>query len=148
MDRFIYRKEGPHTTAKVSPSVRSLFNNFFSKLALLVISFFLLYNVVHSIDITIQKLDILRKANIEVDDLRLKNLELALLLENMQSVEYLEIQARDRLNFTGEKEYIFVIPDNVFEESEKSMENLLQENTSGEEESSFVVWKDFLVNGI
>lgn len=148
MDRFIYRKEGSRNEKKSTPSMGFLFNNVLSKSVLLIISVFLLYNVGHSVDITIQKLNILRRAKVEVDELRLKNLELALLLDNMQSEEYLEIQARDRLNFAGEKEYIFVIPENLLKNSEENMERLLGEGDVEEGRSSYEEWKDFLVNGI
>ncbi len=148
MDRFIYRKESSRNEKKSLPPMGFLFNNVLSKLVLLIISVFLLYNVGHSVDITIQKLNILRRAKVEVDELRLKNLELALLLDNMQSEEYLEIQARDRLNFAGEKEYIFVIPENLLNNAEENMDRLLGEGDAEEKRSSYEEWKDFLVNGI
>ncbi len=148
MDRFIY-KEGTRVKQEdQGPSFKKLFDNLLTKIILLSVSAFLLYNVIHSADITVQKLDILKNARSEVDELRLKNLELALLLDTMQSKEYLEIQARDRLNFAGEREYIFVIPEAVLDESEKDMEMILGTNQENNEEGGYHIWKDFLLTGI
>lgn len=83
----------------------------------------------------------------EVDELRLNNLQLALLLENMESKEYLEVQARNRLNFAGEKEYIFVIPENVLEEAGKNIEGILQINQE-EDIKVYEEWQRFLLEGI
>jgi cell division protein FtsB len=148
MDRFVYRDNSRVRENKPIGLGTSLFNNAVTKILLLVISTFLLYNVVHSINITVQKLDIHKRARIEIDSLRLKNLELALSLENMQSVEYLEIQARDRLNFAGEKEYVFVIPEKVLEGVQDDVEMFLKGDEKKEERSSYEIWKNFLMNGI
>lgn len=83
----------------------------------------------------------------EVDELRLNNLQLALLLENMESKEYLEVQARNRLNFAGEKEYIFVIPENILEEAGKNIEGILQINQE-EDIKVYEEWQRFLLEGI
>lgn len=84
----------------------------------------------------------------EVDSLRLKNLELDLLLSSMQSKEYLEVQARDRLNFTGEKEYVFVIPDILLKEKEKDLNRILYGQEEKKEEKAYEVWKDFFFDGV
>lgn len=148
MDRFIYRERTKIKQEDQSSSFGKVFDNLLAKAILLSVSAFLLYNVIRSADITIQKLDILRNARSEVDELRLKNLELALLLETMQSKEYLEIQARDRLNFAGEKEYIFVIPQGILDESGKDMEIMLGTNQENNKEGGYQIWKDFLLTGI
>jgi len=148
MDRFVYRERTKIKQEDQSPSFGKVFDNLLAKAILLSVSAFLLYNVIRSADITIQKLDILRNARSEVDELRLKNLELALLLETMQSKEYLEIQARDRLNFAGEKEYIFVIPQGILDESGKDMEIMLGTNQVNNKEGGYQIWKDFLLTGI
>jgi len=114
---------------------------------LLVISVFLLYNVGHSASITIQKLDILQKARVEVDELRLKNLELALLLDNIQGVEYLEIQARNRLKLAGEQEYIFVIPEGVLEGVDNDFKKLLKKGGGVEKRAVYEIWREFLLKG-
>ena len=148
MDRFIYKQAGKRSSGKGGSGSNSLFNNFVTRVTLLVISVFLLYNVGNSISITIQKLDILQKARGEVDNLRLKNLELALLLDGIQGTEYLEIQARDRLNFTGEEEYIFVIPEEVLENTQSNLESLLSDGKEKEEQKVYEIWEDFLFKGV
>jgi cell division protein FtsB len=148
MDRFIYKERRSITRNDNVEVFAGLFNNIITKILLLTISVFLLYNVAHSVNITVQKLDILRRAKVEVDTLRLKNLELAMLLGNMQSREYLEVQARDRLNFAGEKEYVFVIPENVLEEAGEDMDNLLGINEVEEIKPVYEIWEDFILNGI
>ncbi len=84
----------------------------------------------------------------EVEDLRLKNLELALLLEEIQGLEYLEIQARDRLNFAGEKEYIFVIPDATLAQAEEDLDRFLGNNQEEIQRSGYEVWTEFFLEGV
>lgn len=148
MDRFIYKDPAKKQTTKNRVGPSPIFNTIFAKALLLTVSFFLLYNIINSVNITIQKLDIHKRAQREVDELRLKNLELALLLQNMGSAEYLEIQARDRLNFSGEQEYLFVVPTNLLEETKVKVQNILSEGECPYEGEPFDIWADFLVNGI
>lgn len=84
----------------------------------------------------------------EVDSLRLRNLELDLLLSSMQNREYLEVQARDRLNFAGEREYVFVIPDNLFEEKESELNRILYGEVERNERPVYEIWEDFFLRGI
>jgi cell division protein FtsB len=148
MDRVVYKdKNTRNPTKRASPS-RSIFNNVVTKIVLLITSIFLIYNVGHSISITVQKLNILQRARAEVDTLRLKNLELALLLDNIQGVEYLEIQARNRLKLSGEGEYIFIIPEEVLEGVDSDLSNLLGLREAKEERRVHEIWKDFLVKGV
>jgi len=148
MDRFIYREQKDRRSRNSTSSVSSLFNNFVTRIILLTISVFLLYNVGHSVNITVQRLDILKRAQIEVDSLRLKNLELELLLDSMQSKEYLEVQARDRLNFAGEREYVFVIPENLLEGTDSELNRILYGEKEEEEVSVLEVWEEFFLRGI
>ncbi len=148
MDRFIYKQSEKRSRGKRSSGPNSLFNNFVTRVTLLVVSVFLLYNVGNSISITIQKLDILQKARVEVDNLRLKNLELALLLDGIQGIEYLEIQARDRLNFAGEEEYVFVIPEEVLDNTQSDLEALLRDGKEKERQKVYEIWGDFLSGGV
>lgn len=148
MDRFIYRQQREGNRSRNGSSFTNLFNSPLAKITLLIISAFLLYNVVHSVNITVQKVDILNRARVEVDALRLKNLELALLLDSMQSKEYLEVQARDRLNFAGEMEYIFVIPEEVLEEVGEDMGKLLGDNEQKDQRGVYEIWGEFLLEGI
>ena len=56
---------------------------------------------------------------------RLKTLNLLLALESMQTDEYLEVQARDRLNFAGNSEFLFVIPEPIFRVSRREVDTYL-----------------------
>lgn len=149
MDRVIFndRIEG-NSTQKVDFEVGSLLNNLPAKVLFVVIAGFLFYNVFHSVKITVQKLDILRKARIEVENLRLNNLQLALNLENMQSLEYVEVQARDRLNFAGKNEYVFVIPEDALEDGADKVNTLLKQELVFEKKAGYEIWFEFVYTGI
>jgi len=146
MGTIVYKKPRIQQSRKKSSS--SIFNNAVTRVLFLGVSIFLLYNVAHSIDITIQKLNILQRARREVDELRLKNLELALLIEDIQGLEYLEIQARDRLNFAGEKEFIFVIPEATLAQADDDLDRFLGNNEEKPQEGGYEVWADFFLKGI
>lgn len=146
METIVYKKGGIPQNRKKSSN--SIFNNPITRILFLGISVFLLYNVGHSFNIMIQKLNILQRASMEVEDLRLKNLELALLLEEIQGLEYLEIQARDRLNFAGEKEYIFVIPDATLAQAEEDLDRFLGNNKEEIQRSGYEVWTEFFLEGV
>lgn len=148
MPKFTYGDNRVGDRRKKGSVSNSFFNNIVTRVLLLVISASLLYNVVHSVSITIQKLDILQRAKLEVDNLRLKNLELALLLDSIQGIEYLEIQARDRLKLAGEDEYIFIIPEGVLEGVESELANLLEQKQEKEDKEVYEIWRDFLVKGV
>lgn len=147
MNKVVYSRGRGSSKGKNYGKGSLVFDSFLTRIALLLISFFLLYNVFHSIKITIQKVDILQNARGQVEDLRLKNLELALMLEKMQDVEYLEVQARDRLNYSGEGEYVFVIPEEVLDSAGGEVDRILGVECE-EREDPFDVWGEFLSEGI
>ena len=148
MDRVIYRQPDKRVKQEKEIAIMSLFNSSIAKVVLLGISVFLIYSIFHSVGITVQKVEILRKARVEVEDLRLKNLELASLLERMQTVEYLEVEARDRLNFTGKKDIVFVIPENMYPVAREYVDSLLSEKGLDSSKYGFEVWRSFLSSGI
>lgn len=148
MDRVIYKQPDKRVKQEKEIVIMSLFNSSVAKVVLLGISVFLVYSIFHSVSITVQKVEILNKARVEVEDLRLRNLELASLLERMQTVEYLEVEARDRLNFTGKKEIVFVIPENMYPVAREYVDSLLSENEVDSSEYGLEVWKSFLFSGI
>ncbi len=148
MDRVVYRQPDKRVKQEKEIVIMSLFNSPVAKIVLLGISVFLVYNIFHSIGITVQKVDILNKARVEVEDLRLKNLGLASLLERMQTVEYLEVEARDRLNFAGKKDIVFVIPESMYPVAEEYVNELFSEKRAEKNEYGFEAWKSFLTSGI
>lgn len=131
-----------------SKPVSNIFTNKLVQLALVGIAVFLFYSVYNSIKITGEKLEISKRARKEVNDLRLKNLNLELALVSMQSNEYLEEQARDRLNFSGENEYLFVIPESLLESAKDRVNTYLYANQEKEVLPTYVVWYEFLKYGI
>ena len=118
------------------------------KIGLIAISIFLLYSVYNSIEITGQKIEISKKARKEVDKLRFENLKLALALESMQTDEYLEVQARDRLNFAGNSEFLFVIPEPVLESAEERVDTYLNGPEEVEPVPTYMQWFEFVKAGI
>ena len=89
-----------------------------------------------------------KRTNKEVNELRVKNLELEVTLNDMKSNDYLESQARDRLNYSGENEFVFVIPERTLEKSKKNVDILLHGNNDVPRESTVEIWYKFFKNGI
>jgi len=114
----------------------------------LILSGILIYNIVKSIVITSEKLEILNQAEQEVSELRLENLELIVSTEYMTSDEYLETEARNRLNLSKKGETAFVIPEEMLERGKILVENILkdEEGTGGAE--NWKIWRDFFIVGI
>ncbi len=152
MDKVIYRKgrdfiEASRGQEKAKP-IENISGSVLAKVAMLLLSFFLLYNVYHSAIITQEKRRVSEQAKEQVSQLRVENLELALKQESMQSKEFLEVQARDRLNFTGKNEYVFVIPDSVLDMGKEGIEAFLYPPEVLPDEPTYMLWFEFLKNGI
>ncbi len=120
------------------------------KFVALGVSVIILYSVFNSAKITIQKLEILKKAEQEVQDLRLTNLHLSISIKDMSTDRYLEKEARDRLNFGGEGEVVFVIPDNSLTIAKKAVDEIIQTKVEDvyEEGSNVDKWVTFFINGV
>lgn len=117
-------------------------------LMLLVLSGILIYNVAKSIVITSEKLEILNQAESEVSDLRLSNLELLVLTEYMTSDEYLETEARNRLNLSKKGEVSFVIPEKILEKGILDVEEIVNEQENISSIENWRVWYEFFATGI
>ncbi len=147
MPTISYRPNRPRANNTIKNNIApAIFENTVVKLIFVGISIFLLYNVLHSVDITIQKVNILKNAREEVESLRVTNLELATQLQSMQNPEYIEVEARDRLNFSGTNDVVFVIPDSLLETASERLSMIWDENVV-QEKSNFEAWVDLLVNG-
>ncbi len=147
MDKVSYRSNDlPRREVKknIAPTV---FGNTFVKIGFILISAFLLYNVVHSVDITMQKVKILENARAEVETLRVTNLKLATQLQNMQSPEYIEVEARDRLNFSGNKDLVFVIPDGLLTTAKERLDSILNVKPMESEKSVLEQWGELIIQG-
>lgn len=152
MDKVIYRKGREFIQSsreeKVKKPIENITGNIFMQIAMIALSGFLIYNVYRSIIITREKMGFSQQAREQVNELRVENLELALKLESMQSKEYIEVQARDRLNFSGKNEYIFVIPESLLDVGKERVEAFLYPPVKEPEEPTYVIWFEFLKNGI
>lgn len=151
MDRVIYKPKKDFINNEEEKSknpINSFIGNSFVKIVLIGVSLFLFYSIYNSVVITYQKIEISKHAREEVDKLRLENLKLALSLESMSSQEYIEVQARDRLNFSGSDEYIFVIPDSTLKSAQEQIEVFFSEPKEKTDTPVYEVWIDFLKNGI
>lgn len=152
MNKVVYRKgrefiqEG-NERSRPKP-IENLSNNILVKIALIGVSVFLLSNVYRSAIITREKIEISKQAIEQVNELRVENLELALELHSMESKEYLEVQARDRLNLSGNNEYIFVIPESLLEVGKEGINAFLNPPTEEHKSPTYIVWFEFLKNGI
>jgi len=151
MDRVIYKPKKDfinNEEEKGKNPINSVIENSFVKIVLIGVSLFLFYSIYNSVIITYQKIEISKHAREEVDKLRLENLKLALSLESMSSQEYIEVQARDRLNFSGSDEYIFVIPDSTLKSAQEQIQVFFSEPEEKTDTQVYEVWIDFLKNGI
>ncbi len=152
MDKVIYRKGREFIQSsrqeKVKRPIENITGNVFMKVVMIALSGFLLYNVYRSVVITREKMGISHQAREQVNELRVENLELALKLESMQSKEYLEVQARDRLNFSGSNEYLFVIPESLLDVGKERVAAFLYPPVKEPEDPTYMVWFEFLKNGI
>ncbi len=148
MDKVIYRTNENIKTERKSPPLNPLLGNFFVQISLIGISILLFYNVYHSFEITMQKLEISKNAKKEVNELRIRNLRMSLELEDMKSNEYLEVQARDRLNLSGSNEYVFIIDPELLKNSKNIVATYIDETDQKPTEYAYKAWLKFFEEGI
>ncbi len=127
-----------------------LSNSWIFKIIAIAISSFFLFSTYNSVMNTLQKRKILDKAEREVEELRISNLYLSIQIKDMSSDKYLEKEARDRLNFGGKDEVVFVIPDNTVELAKKEVEEILTPELESVHKSGSNIheWFQFVVKGI
>ena len=119
-----------------------------ASLLFLCLSSVLIYNVIRSIIITSEKLEILNQAEGEVSELRLTNLELLTLSEYMSSDEYLETEARNRLNLSKEGETTFVISDEILAKGINDVDEILNKDDVIVKNDNLGNWYTFFLDGI
>lgn len=148
MDKVIYKVNRDTNPEEKSIKLNPILENFFVKLCLVGVSIFLFYNIYHSVTITAQKLEISRNARKEVNDLRMENLKMSMELEEMKSSEYLEIQARDRLDLSASDEYVFIIDPVLLKDAESVISSYINDSEQREIRQVYQVWMDFFEDGI
>jgi len=125
-------------------------NHWIFKSLALGVSVMFLYSVFNSVVITIKKVDILKNAEKEVNSLRLENLNLSIGIKDMSTDQYLEKEARDRLNFGGKGEVVFVIPEPMIEYAKNEVNSIVNPKVEPVYESGSNIdkWLQFVVLGV
>jgi len=133
--------------AKESNWVNRILDSGIGQIVLLIISALLILSVYRSVKQMSQKISLLRQAEQEVRNLRIENLELSLRIENAGSIESLEKEARDRLNYGKENEIVFVIDEDLIEVGKEKVQAILYPEEEIVEEDVLDDWVDFIVRG-
>jgi cell division protein FtsB len=144
--RYNKRNQSRRST-KESNWINRILDSGLGQIVLLIISALMMLSVYRSVKQMSQKISLLRQAEQEVRELRLKNLELSLRIENAGSIESLEKEARDRLNYGKENEIVFVIDDDLIEVGKEKVQAILYPEEDIVEEDVFDEWVDFIVRG-
>jgi cell division protein FtsB len=117
------------------------------QIVLLAVSVLMLLSVYRSFNQMAQKISLLKQAEQEVRELRLENLELSLEIEDAGSIESLEKEARDRLNYGQENEVVFVIEDELVEKGKEKVHAILNPEEDIIKVGVFNEWVDFVLTG-
>ncbi len=96
------------------------FVNILSTTIFIALSVYFISQTVRSISLTRQKLNIFDNAKSEVNELRYENVQLILTAERVVTEEYIEKEARNRLNYAKDGETLFVIPEELLEDTDLS----------------------------
>lgn len=76
------------------------------------------YNIGRSITQTAQKLEIIKYAQEEVEQLRLENIKLIMEKEKMRKDDFIELEARNRLNYARSGDTVAIFSRGLVEKSE------------------------------
>jgi hypothetical protein len=96
------------------------------------------------------KLEILKQAEREVDQLRIENIELILQRGTFQSDDYIETEARNRLNYSKNGEILFVIPESTIKVAGRELERILSDKgqSAVQPKTVWEKWYDFFLLGV
>jgi len=137
---------------KRQPENNHKFVNVITVIAFIALSTYFLSQTVRSVDITRQKLDIFDRAKEEVGDLRITNIKLILMSERVETEEYIEEEARNRLNYAKDGEILFIIPEELL--SETDLDRYVNTFSYGYQELQTVgdgnisIWVAFFIDGL
>ena len=116
-------------------------------ICLIIFSVFLLYNVVKSVQITQDKLQILTQAEKDVDTLRLENIRLIMQRDSIETTDYIETEARDKLNYAKPNEKVFIISDLAEKNAGLLLDTMLASKTAQIATPDLLhSWTSFLFN--
>lgn len=114
-----------------------------------VMSLFLVYNGIRSLQIANEKRNILKNAEVEVTSLRLKNISLLLEENKIETDDYTEIDIRNRLNYSKNGEVVFVISDQAYDLANIEVNRILSTKENKEEKkSAWEEWKELFTEGV
>jgi len=145
--RYDFKQRESRRTKKKDNIVGRVLGSRIGKILLLGISLLMLLSVFRSFKQMGQKISLLRQAEHEVDELRIENLELSLEIVEASSVDHLEREARDRLNYGQENEVVFVISEDLVEIGMQKVDDILYPEKEVEEGSVWEEWEEFVVGG-
>jgi cell division protein FtsB len=127
--------------------VTRLLNSGLGNVILITVSVLMLLSVYRSFRQMGQKLSLLKQAEREVEELRIENLKLSLQVEEAGSIENLEREARDRLNYGQENEIVFVIDEQLIDIGRREVQSIIYPEPEEKEVDVLVEWIDFIVGG-
>ncbi|MBN2100971.1 septum formation initiator family protein [Candidatus Dojkabacteria bacterium] len=104
----------------------------------------LVVNSVKSLRAAYNRMELLDQASGEVDELRVRNLELVSRKEEIIGDDYVEKEARDRLYYAKDGEIVAVLPDTADVQGVVSEDEDTVEDKDGEWKS----WWQFLIKGV
>lgn len=122
----------------------------FSSVAVIILflglTAFMTYNIFRTLTLSGQKLQVLEQAEQEVEQLRLDNIKLVMQRNDVITDDYIETQARNRLNYSKKGETQVVIPDTVIEKL-KDQSAVMGVNDSNQA-SVLEKWLEFFTKGL
>lgn len=145
--RYDMKKGRSSYSRNESGLINMFLDSVVGKLILIGISVLMLLSVYRSVKQMGQKISLLKQAEQEVQDLRLENLELSLRIEEAGSIDSLEKEARDRLNYGDEDEIAFVIDEELIQLGKDKVSDILNPQEDIEEVDVLGQWRDFIIEG-
>jgi cell division protein FtsB len=145
-----------NTTARVSKIRRSEgtslgISNFVSiglSIIFIALSGLLVANSIKSVSTAHQRSLLLDQAKLEVQDLRLRNLELMQELDYVTSSSYVEEEARNRLLYTKNDEVLVVLPQTGEKVQDEEVLGESDEATTSESPGGWDRWLSLLIDGV
>lgn len=80
----------------------------------------------------------------DVEKLRVKNIQLVLEKETLENIGYLEKEIRNRLNYAKKGETVIVISDIVYEKSKLELNRIINKDQIVATKSNYDVWISYL----
>jgi len=148
MKKVRYSNENKRTKQSENVNIATqLLDSGLGKMVLIGLSILMLLNVYRSFRQMGQKESLLKQAEQEVESLRLENLELSLKIEEASSIENLEKEARDKLNYGQKDDIVFVIEDELIEVGKREVQAILYPQESDSDVDILNEWTDFVIEG-